>query len=214
MGQKLLSRVRRRMAVLGLNNTQVDKQSGLPVGFTRDLLDGRKAQPREANLAKLAKALDCDVEYLMLEQSAPRKFGIPEDGLPLLGTCRAGVFLEAVPEQENDIRTPFEPDPRFPAEYQGVYEVRDSHAAGLGILQDSMIIVLSYPGMLAMSVSPDRQIVVIGRTKDDVTEISIAQLREDYDPVYAVRNSGDKETIIEGKWDVLGLVLTSIKSFA
>lgn len=212
MGQKLLSRVRRRMAVLGLNNTQVDKQSGLPVGFTRDLLDGRKAQPREANLAKLAQALECDLEYLTLEQSAPRKFGVPEDGLPLLGSCRAGVFLEGVSEQESDIRTPFEPDPRYPAEYQGVYEVRDSHAAGLGIMPDSMIIALSYPGVIACELHHDDAVVVIGRTKDDVTEISIAKLRDGDSGSEAVRKA-DKETVIEGKWHVLALVLTSIKSF-
>lgn len=145
MDSLIKRRISRRLAAMGLRASQADKLAGLSVGFTRDLLSGRKEQPRAAKLAQLAEVLDCDLDYLLLAQRSPRKGGVPDDGLVVAGICEAGVFREPgfVPKFGS---APFDPSPDYPAESQAAYYVHGDHAAGYHLPDETMLISVSAEG--------------------------------------------------------------------
>ena len=61
----LADRVRQRMDTLGINMTAATKRGGLERTFVADLLSGKKQTINAANAAKLAKALECSVDWLL-----------------------------------------------------------------------------------------------------------------------------------------------------
>ena len=201
------------MIALNLKATQVDKLAGLAVGYTRDFLDGRKTQPRAGKLAQLAEALDCDLDYLLMLQPAPRKGAMPEDGLMMIGVCEADTWRREASVDEAIHPTPYEADPRFPADEQSVFEVRDTHAIGWGIPQDAIVIVRRTEGHDG-SYSPSHgDLVVVARYNEDLIELSIGRLEDKNGKLSVVRSSQKKTEVIDDV-HVEGLILTSIKHFA
>ena len=213
MGYDLATRIKRRMIAVGLKPSQLDKLAKLSVGFTRDLLENRKAQPREKNLARIAEVLDCDVDYLLLKQRAPRIGALPEDGVPLAGSVEVGSWRDPKPASDEQSYVPFDPDPRFDEEYQVAFDVRDSHAAAFGIPADSTVIVVTVDGLLDMSTHPQRgHMVVISRKKGDMKEYSIAKLGET-ELYSAIRRTSKEEIFAHDEFEIEGVILLSIRDF-
>ncbi len=182
----------------------------LSVGFTRDLLAGRKNQPRPKGLQRLAEVLECDVGYLLLEQRIPRRIDGMSDIFPLLGRCEVGVWRVRsvlVPEL---IGFPCPPREEYRPEHQGVYEIVDDHAVGLGIASGSRVQALDRKGMVEEGFVPVAgTIVVIERWKDDLVETSIAELSGDGS---ASRRGAAGEQRID-VFEVRAIVLTSTLRF-
>ncbi len=210
MGAELARRVKVRLATLRLRPSQVDRMAELSVGFTRDLLAGRKSQPRQKGLQRLAEVLECDVGYLLLEQRVPRRTDGMSDIFPLLGRCEIGVWRTKSVHFLEMIGFPCPPREEYRPEHQGVYEVMDDHAVGLGIADGSRVQALEKQGMIEEGFIPVAgNIVVIERFKEDVAETSIAELSGDGS---AIRRGASVEQRIES-FEVRALVLTSTLRF-
>jgi hypothetical protein len=201
------------MDALGLKPSNLDQLAELSVGFTRDLLKNRKAQPREKNLARIAEVLDCDVDYLLLKQRAPRIGAMPEDGLPLKGSVEVGAWRDPNQEESDRSYVPFDPDPRFDEAYQVAFDVRDNHAIGYGIGADSTIIAVTADGLLNMATTPARgNMMVISRERGGLKEYSIAKLG-DTDPYTAIRKGAKEEVFRHDEFDIEAIILLSVKDF-
>lgn len=213
MGYDLATRIKRRMRALGLKPSQLDKLASLSVGFTRDLLENRKAQPREKNLARIAEVLDCDVDYLLLKQRAPRIGAMPEDGLPLAGSLEVNAWRDPNKEPEEQSFVPFDPDPRFDERYQKAWDVRDNHALGHGITADSTVIGVELDGLFSHAAHPMRNnMVVISRQRNDLVEYSIAKLSDT--ELYSAIRKGIKEEVFQhDEFEIEAVILLSIKDF-
>lgn len=151
MSELLRQRIKGRLDVLGITQFDAALKAGLKRNFLYEFLsmkDGeyRKDQIRKAALPALAEALDCDVEYLTLEQKTPRRDGQPER-VTLAGIAEAGAWrsLDATPPQA---ALAIELDPRFPAEIQEVYSVIDQHASALGVAAGAVLIAANAEKML------------------------------------------------------------------
>lgn len=210
MENLIARRVRLRMAACGLNAHQADKKAGLTPGFTADLIGGRKVQPRPAHMAKLAEALECDLEYLMLYQRAPRKGGIPEDGLPMLGVCEPGVWREEMPGPAESTPSPYEPDPRYAEEDQGVYTVRGPHAEPLGLQSETVLIALLKDGISKTGYAfKPGDIVVIRRGQGkNLFERSVGQVETKAEDKISIRRASG-EPADDG--EIEALALTAIR---
>ncbi|XAI96294.1 hypothetical protein [Microcystis phage Mae-JY30] len=141
MSEHLRERVQARLDALQINPFEAARRAGLERSFVNDLLIGKKSTMREAKLVALADALDCDVAYLRGFQNTPRAGIAGGAGQPLAGICEAGVWREPgadIPAQP----IPFTPDPRYPISDQELYLVRGNHAAGFGITDGSLLVVV------------------------------------------------------------------------
>lgn len=68
----LVSRIRARLAVLGVSPYSVAREHGLHRTLISDLLTGRTKRIHGRNLPRIAAALDCDEAFLTGAQSLPR----------------------------------------------------------------------------------------------------------------------------------------------
>lgn len=195
----MVARIEKRMRERGLNRTALDKEAGLVTGFTRDLLTGRKAQPRIGNLERLAAALDCPLHYLLNGDSgasdhAPAKSTITE--VMLVGYCEFDAWHGKGKPVEPTKSGCF-PDPRFAPEHQEAYEVRDGHAESHGVSQGETVIVLSAAGMASIGITPGYgDLVVSTRDEGQRSETTLLLL------------SGPHESI-----RIDGLVLSAVRKF-
>lgn len=71
MAISLKMRVQERLKALGKNPFEAARDGGLGRDFVNDIIIGRKVSVRGANLAKLARALECDQLYLLGAQVKP-----------------------------------------------------------------------------------------------------------------------------------------------
>ncbi|MCS4088460.1 helix-turn-helix domain-containing protein [Rhizobium sp. BK176] len=191
---ELAKRIENRIASLGLNPTKLDKMAGLAAGFTRDLVAGRKAQPRVGNLERIAQALDCSVDYLLYGRSSTVS-GTQE--VPLIGYCETDVWRGRMTSPS---KSGCAPDPRFPSEFQQAYEVRDDHAAEYGVPRGDTVVVLSAKGMDVVGITPGYGDLVIATS----TEGSRAETRLVF---LDGPEPNDKE------FDIEGIVLASVRRF-
>ncbi len=207
-------RIRIRMEAMGLNVHRAEEMAELSNGFVRQLLSGRKTQPRPSHLAKLANVLDCDLEYLMLYQRAPRKGGIPEDGLPVYGVIEEGTWREIKETAKSYPTSPYEADPRFPLEHQCVFIVKGQGSGAFGIVEDEVVISLLASGIeeVGRQLKPLDIVVLNRRRSDTLQERSLAQV---------VSVAGDKINLrrsdgspIDGKWEIEGLAVTTVRHLA
>lgn len=207
-------RIRLRLKALGLNIKKAEEQAELTNGFVRDLLSGRKTQPRPSHLAKLANVLDCDLEYLMLYQRAPRKDGIPEDGLPILGLIEEGAWREAKVVDESFPTSPYDPEPRFPADHQAVFILAGKSSEAFGIVEDEVVITLLAAGVEAIG-RPFKplDIVVINRERaPSMRERSLAQVVSVAGGKITLRKADGKH--VDGDWSIEGLAVTTVRHLA
>ncbi|QDC00368.1 helix-turn-helix transcriptional regulator [Mesorhizobium sp. 8] len=207
-------RIRLRLEAVGLNIKKAEETAELKNGFVRDLLSGRKAQPRPSHLAKLANVLDCDLEYLMLYQRAPRKDGIPEDGLPIYGVIEEGAWREAKEMAKSFPTSPYDPEPRFPSEHQCVFIVKGESSEAFGIVEDEVVITLLASGIEAIG-RPFKplDVVILNRQRNSsLHERSLAQVVSMSNGKINLRKAHGKP--IEGDWSIEGLAVTTIRHLA
>lgn len=143
MNERLKTRVRDRLLALGKSGRAASLEAGLHPDTVRNVLRERSKQPRGDSLLKLARALDCSVEWLVggADESAPRaspmadlretpeaplRADMPRD-VPVLGTA-AGSHVGAFQVEASPIDYVRRPP--------GIGEARDIYA--LYVVGDSM----------------------------------------------------------------------------
>lgn len=179
----LAVRIRARLVQLGITPSEAVRRAGLSKDFIYDIYNGKKASPRSTNLEALAKALECDPDYLTgrssIIQSAPRYTytGQSTDFIQQYGFVGAGMWTEG---SLNDFsisshrRAYFPSDRRFSIISQFDLEVQGTSAN-----------LIALPGQVARAVYtyawpwPLRggDLVIATRTQGELTERSIRRLR-------------------------------------
>lgn len=180
--QELQRRVRSLLEQLGNPAlTTLAKQHGLGHDFIRDLVNAtpRKKSISSTNLPKLATALRCDVEYLTLAQTEPRRPRTPRRAheaaapqpIPFGGFCEAGVW-RATTETPRGIEEKLERlvIPQAPGEELSAYIMRGDSMAGAGVT-DGMILVAAPRQHYAAG-----DFVIVRRTMEGLTELSLRRL--------------------------------------
>lgn len=198
MENEIRDRVVTRLAELGLKPSSFELRAALEAeGFNGtylyELVAGRKKGIPRTKIARLAKVLKVDPEYLT---GQIEEIGIAAGpGVKIVGICEAGAWRE--PSIVTLKGPAISPDPRVSAESQVAYLVRGNHAENLGI-GDASIIVIG-KGVIPRS----GEIVAVERTREDGTKET--SLRKVDDVNFAAQEDG-KETII-------GVVLFAIRTF-
>ena len=145
--------------------------------YIADIRSGRKKGVRGENLERLARALECDAEYLTGQQDEPRKSGVI--GLTIAGIIEAGVWRTpgSIRHRPPAI-APLLPDPRFPGVQHSAWEFRGGGAELLGIA-DGWIVVTIDPEQAHIPIRHGT-VCLIRRTRQDrgETETSIRQTIE------------------------------------
>jgi transcriptional regulator with XRE-family HTH domain len=160
----LRTRIQARLDDLGINPFEAARRSGGERTFINDLLIGKKDSIRRSAIPRVAEALDCDPEYLLGAQDAPRRIrrAAPEiapDHVPLVGIAEAGTW-RVTGRQTPPVPLPIQPDPRYPASSQIAYLVRGDHAASIGAGDGAVVVAVSGDGYR------DGDVVVAVRTRD------------------------------------------------
>lgn len=208
MQSELGARIEQRIQELGTNSRQVEKASGLSIGFIRDLIEGRKKDATLGNLEKVANVLDCDIEFLAGIQKTPRRKGGNHFPLQFLGTCEA-AWRDKVGGPQPSAPPTLGPDPRYPLENQGFYDVRDNHAAGFGIPEDS--IVVAYTGAQVDKLR-DGDIATISRENGELRQTLIVKIKQENGKIIPLRsNSEDPE--IADNWNLEALIAYTVRIF-
>lgn len=202
----IAERITERLNALRLNQYEAATRGGFDRVFIYDLLSGKKNNIRRKNLEKLAVALECDPEYLLGQQPAPREGQPPiaraapaAPGLPFRGFVEAGVWrsAEAAPAEK---MAPVDADQRFPVSQQSVFIVTGSHAAQLGIAAGSAVVVADVPPR-------DGDIVVVRQARAGGEIELAARLMKNGSPVLP---RGADTT---GQLEIVGVIVRAIKTF-
>lgn len=125
METSLQKRVRSRMDDLKLNAYQAARKAGLGDSFVRDILRGKTKNPNVDNLAKLADALETNIEWLY-GKGEDTPTAAPEiEGLTVLGSIQAGSWIDRsiIGEHDEHEIIPVARDPRFPRAKQYALKV-------------------------------------------------------------------------------------------
>lgn len=221
-------RVKERIEALKTNPFEVARIAGMERSFINDLLIGKKKRIRDDAVPVIAKALDCDPEYLFGVQSTPRADGKAivshEDGLPFLGACELGVFRDpSIPLPM--ARMPAQPDPRYDARAQVTFSARDDHADLLGISAGMVVVALSLDELPADH-GPIRggDVVIVRRTRPNGEfELSIRAVEASMNGMELAVSSSkfsapslpfpSKEGSRKERVEVLGLALRAVRVF-
>lgn len=96
MSRALIDRIESRLSALGKTAEGASKDAGLGRDFIRTIQRRPETSPRGDNLAALAGALQCSVDYLLgLTEliGSPPEGGVGEVVLPIRGEVGAGAWL-------------------------------------------------------------------------------------------------------------------------
>lgn len=185
MSDVLRKRVQGRLDALGINAFEAAKRGGLTRNFFYELfrLENGKYKKDRFNLKHLdaaAAALDCDPEYLTLEQRTPRRGGVP-DGMKLSGIAEAGALRAPGAGVPKGLSAVVEPDPRYPDNTQEVYQVRGGHAAGLNIPSEAFVLSAKIDALKALGRELSAgDVVVVSRTAvEDKAETTVRKVAFD-----------------------------------
>lgn len=152
IGDILRSRIEQRLNDLGINAFEAERRANFKKGYVNDLLtrkpDGtwRKEALRDKALPALARALECEVDFLVGQSDRPNKSGKGAAGVELEGILEAGAWRSSSRDSWSEERIPVTLDPRFDPARQMVFLVRDDHAAGIGITSGSVVIAVESDG--------------------------------------------------------------------
>lgn len=207
IGELLRSRIRQRLDELGINPFEAERRANLKRGYLNDLLIEKKSTLREKTLPSLAKALECNVDFLTGRSDQPHGKGIGEGGVEIEGILEAGAWRSVAKENWSGERIPVTLDPRFDPAKQLVFLVRDDHAAGLGVTSGSVVLVLENEGPYR-----DGDIVVARRwTPEKIAETSIRVISGG--ALSARPAKGELPSYPLGDVEVLGSVISAIRIF-
>lgn len=73
INDEIRKRIRVRIAELNINSHKVAIAAGVNKSFLSDYLRGSKKRIDAADFPAIARALDCDAEYLLAVQDTPRR---------------------------------------------------------------------------------------------------------------------------------------------
>lgn len=142
-GSVFQSRVRQRIAALKISPIRLAQDVGLDRGYINDIIVGRKKNISRRNLPLVAKALQCDPEYLLGKQdevripgrSPLRTSNSQRSGLRFGGICETGVWKSPAAQTEmlSADPAPMEPDPKYDGMPQVAYMVRGDGMGGAQI---------------------------------------------------------------------------------
>jgi hypothetical protein len=190
----LAGRVEKRAKELGLSLSRVDQLAGLTSGFTRDLIVGRKGEPRLTNIQRLAAALGCSTDYLV--HGREERDGMQNQTVHAVGFCERDAWRRR-PREETRWDSGILPDIRHSSDDQIAWEVRDGHATGLGIEKGAFVICLSAAAMKRLGIEARvGDVAVVAVSNGELEETFITRL--------------DGEAPHE-KREVVGLPLMSVK---
>lgn len=79
----LIERIRARLDALGLKPATAARAAGLHPDYLRNILEGKSLSPRADKLAQLARALQCDLPYLLGQDPAPHYAAVGSIPRPL-----------------------------------------------------------------------------------------------------------------------------------
>ncbi|MGK9086504.1 helix-turn-helix transcriptional regulator [Brucella intermedia] len=222
MSDVLRKRVQGRLDALGINAFEAAKRGGLTRNFFYELfrMENGKYKKDRFNLKHLeaaAFALDCDPEYLTLEQRTPRRGGLP-DGKTISGIAEAGALRSAGAGIPKGLTAFIEPDPRYPTKSQEIYQVRGGHAAGLNIPSEAFVLTANREALKGAGrelIAGD--IVVVSREAvEGMSEITVRKISFDSTGIRFVAqpDEGNIEALsASDNVKVLGLVLQAIVVF-
>jgi transcriptional regulator with XRE-family HTH domain len=190
-----------------LNSFQAAERAGLNRSYVYEILRGKKSNPRNAPLEALARVLHCRPEYLRGQVDTPDGEAASraqvDTGLPLAGSCARDVWQTVKTGQRAFL--PVAPDPRYPIEDQKAYSVRDQHAEWLGIVEGSILVVVS-----GLDPRP-HDVVVVRRERRGAFELSVRRVEGEN---LVARSPGTPpSTIKRDAAKVIGIVLRAVRIF-
>lgn len=172
----LADRVQERLHALQLNPAETARRAGLARTFVADLLHGKKKTVRNDGLAALARALECDVDYLTGAQETPRKNRQQkreEAEIEICGICEAGVW-RPIAAPMDPTRIPIAPDQRFSDVPHKAFLIRGSGANRIGI-EDGMIVIGIEPrDDLSRSADLTGAPLVVRRVRPETGEVELS----------------------------------------
>lgn len=102
----LIERIGTRMAALGTNAKQVSRLARLGNTAVYDIVNGKNLRPALPTIKAIAKSLDCDLAYLVGDQTEPRRDITSLQGvepIPVIGVAEAGAFRNMM-DFDQDLR--------------------------------------------------------------------------------------------------------------
>jgi hypothetical protein len=204
----LRERVRLRLETLELNPFEAARKASFERSFVNDLLIGKKTTVRQSKLPALARALDCDPEYLTGLQGSPRAGG-PAGALKLAGIAEAGAWRQPGNTASQGQSIPLGTDPRYPAHEQEAFIVRGNHAAGIGVTDGAVVTV--YTGQMAYR---DGDVVAVRRKRSEGdVEITIRVRAKDRLAAKPGHGSPEVADLDTSEGEIIGLVLSAHRVF-
>jgi len=223
MGDLTRNRVRERIETLGLNPIEAARIAGFERTYFHDLLNGKKHTIREKNLPAAAQALQCDADYLTGVQDQPRRSGSAGNGrwtatgIAMSGISEAGAWREKDAQIASIGPIPIDPDPRYAKDEQQAFRVRGEHAAGLGIIDGTILVVASMEGLsLAGRKLRAGDAVLVQRANGNLFETTVRVFEDTPDGVRlsAKPAHGEIAALELGEGvEIIGLIVRAIKVF-
>ncbi len=222
MGDLTRNRVIERLETLGLNPIEAARKAGFERTYFHDLINGKKQTIREKNLPAAALALQCDADYLTGIQDMPRKAAGGDgnwtaSGIAMSGISEAGAWREKDAVVASIGPIPVDPDYRYPKDEQEAYRVRGDHAAGLGIIDGTILVTASMEGLaVAGRKLRTGDAVLVRRANGNLFETTVRVYEDTPDGVRLSAKPAQGEIaplqVGEGV-EIIGLIVRAIRVF-
>lgn len=176
-------RIEERVNALGISPITLAKSVGLERGYINDILIGRKKSVRGDKIADIARALQCDPEYITGAQAEIRK-KVDLEGIEFGGVCETGVWRSAsLSAQEPSKSVPIEPDKRYPGLRNIAFDVRGNSLAAEGVT-DGMTVAGIAAEEWERTIGPisSGMIVVVQATRERGKEFELSLRRAQVTP--------------------------------
>ena len=94
----MIDRITARMTALGTNAKQLSRKARLGDTAVYDILNGKNLRPALPAIKAVAKALECDLAYLVGDQAEPRQKNEVQGvtSIPVVGVAEAGAFRKMI----------------------------------------------------------------------------------------------------------------------
>lgn len=212
--QIVIDRIRSRLEELGESSFDVSVRIGKHRNFVNDLIVGRKKSFAANLLPELAAALNCDVQWLVGLQDAPRTAGEQYDTLPVSGTVEAGVWRKAGKDPAIGTWVPIRPDARYPASQQRVWLVRGSVLGGEMLGDGTAILTVdAVDQAVIFNIVSNGDLLVVERKQGDMVERTILTARRDATGIALHGAGGDAEEVVwttPGRFPVEGMRIAGL----